>query len=359
MLSLKEDSSVREPQRILRCEGLGMTMGREKKRAASYSRLVFATVGFVVMLASAIGQQANIPTNQPKLDRRVAITVDDLPGAVPGSDKANGRLRDLQSYNRKIIEVLRGHDAPAVGLVIGMKMEVPRERDARAEILEEWVKAGFDLGNHTYSHLHFKDMTLEQFEDDTLRGDVITRAILSDNGRTERYFRHPGFSEGSTPAIEKTFEEFLRSRGYDIAPVSVEDADYQFNDVLADARAHKDQQLAMKTKALYIEHALAMFDYVEGQSIQRFDRDIPQIFLIHDNQINAETLNTLLTDLEHRGYRFISLDDALRDPAYAPESQPVGALGKGYYMWWGPPGGPRIPGWITAKFQAIRKANGT
>ena len=201
-------------------------------------------------------------------------------------------------------------------------------------------------------------MTLEQFEDDTLRGDVVARATLAENGRTVRYFRHPGFSEGSTPATEQAFEEFLQSHGYEIAPVSVEDADYQFNDVLDDARAHKDKQIALKTKALYIEHALAMFDYVEAQSLQRFDREIPQILLIHDNQINAETLNSLLTDLERRGYRFIFLEDALRDPAYAPESQSVGTRGRCYYMCWGPPRGPHIPGWITTKFQAIRKANG-
>lgn len=133
-----------------------MTKRRGMKRASLHIRLVSAAAGFVVMLASAPGLRASASTNQSKQDRRVAITVDDLPGAVPGSDKANGRLRDLQSCNREIIKVLQAHHAPAVGLVIGMKMEVAGERDARARILEQWVKAGFDLGNHTYSHPPFQ-----------------------------------------------------------------------------------------------------------------------------------------------------------------------------------------------------------
>jgi peptidoglycan/xylan/chitin deacetylase (PgdA/CDA1 family) len=326
------------------------------KGAIPHIELVLAAVAFVVMLASAPGQAPSASTDQPKQDRRIAITVDDLPGAVPGSDKAVGNLRDLQHYNRAIIKVLQEHNAPAVGLVIGNKMEVPGERDARAGILNEWVKAGFDLGNHTYSHLHFKDMTLEQFEDDTLRGDVVTRAVLAANGKSERYFRYPGFSEGPTPAAEKAFEDFLQSHGLEIAPVSVEDADYQFNDVLANARAHNDKQVATKTKALYLAHALEMFDWVEGRSRQRFGREIPEVLLIHDNEINAEMLNTLLTYLEHRGYRFISLEDALSDPVYTMGGQSDGSLGR-CYMCWGAPGGPRPPAWITAQFRAMRKAN--
>jgi len=108
----------------------------------------------------------------------------------------------------------------------------------------------------------------------------------------------------------------LEDRGYKIAPVTVENADYEINDVLADAVAQKNEALVSKTKAEYIAHTQAMFRYVEDASNRVFGHEIPQVWLIHDNAINAELLDTLLADLERRGYSFVSLDSAMTDPAY-------------------------------------------
>jgi len=302
----------------------------------------------------------------PPRNRAVAITIDDLPGAVPGSDKAAGSLHDLKRWNQGIVRTLRKHNAPALGLVIGMKLEVPGERDARAAILTDWIKAGLDLGNHTYSHVHFSTTTLEKFEDDTLQGDVVTRAVVAANSKSERYFRHPAFSLGPTPAHEQAFEKFLTSRGYDIAPVSVENADYQFNDVLIDALAKKDKKRATAVRMSYLQYAQAMFDYTEKMSQQVFGRAIPQVLLIHDNAINAELLDTLLAQLEKRNYRFVSLGEALQDPAYGRRSDFSGNLDRCYVCWEsrlhavgkGPEEHPSPPAWVTARFTEIRKASG-
>ena len=332
----------------------------------SLRQIGLAAVG---MLASALqSTPPSLPSNAGSVSNRktVAITVDDLPGAVPGSDKAQGSLLDLRRWNCNLIRVLHKHNAPATGLVIGEKMEAPGERDARAEILREWLRAGLDLGNHTYSHLHFSTMSIERFEDDTLRGDVVTRAVLAASGRSERYFRHPGLSLGSTPATEQAFESFLKERGYEIAPVSIEDADYQFNDVLADALASGDDATSARVKALYFNFALSMFDYVERASQQVFGRQVPQVLLIHDNAINAEELDALLTDLEKRGYSFVPLETALRDPAYGSQSDFAGNLSRCYLCWGDrlrtlgktPQQLPVPPFWIGERFQTIRKASG-
>ena len=57
--------------------------------------------------------------------------------------------------------------------------------------------------------------------------------------------------------------------------------------------------------------------FAEYLSRETFGREIPQIFLIHANRINADHLGQMLNLLDARGYRFVSLDEAARDPAYA------------------------------------------
>jgi peptidoglycan/xylan/chitin deacetylase (PgdA/CDA1 family) len=115
---------------------------------------LLAVVGiFAAVVITAAGQDVD-PTTRTA-HRKVAVTFDDLPGAVPGTDSAMGNLSDLRRQNHQICQVLRRHHAPAIGFVIERKLQVSAERDARAGILEEWIESGFELGNHTYSHTHF------------------------------------------------------------------------------------------------------------------------------------------------------------------------------------------------------------
>lgn len=295
-------------------------------------------------------------------ERRIVITIDDLPGAVPGSDRAAGKLHDLQRNNRQILEALQKHNVPALGLVIESKLQVHGERDARATILDQWIEKNMELGNHTYSHTHFSDLSLQQFEDDTVKGDVVTRSLLTARGKSERYFRYPALDRGHSPENRSAFESFLKERGYEIAPVSVENADYQFNDVLVDARTHHASRLAAETKSLYLQHTEAVLDYVEASSRMLFGREVPQVLLIHDNELNAELLDTLLTMLEHRGYHFIRLKEALSDPAYGSRTEFKGNL-ESCDLCWGnrisaigkkPIPGPEPPAWITKTFHEIR-----
>jgi peptidoglycan-N-acetylglucosamine deacetylase len=297
--------------------------------------------------------------------RRVAVTVDDLPGAAPGTDHAIGKLRDLQRVNRAIPAILRAHHVPAIGFVNEWKLQIPGERDARAALLRMWIDAGMELGNHTYSHPDFNKLTLAQYEDETIRGEVVTRALLAAAGRQERYFRHPFLNTGPTAETKAAFESFLAERGYRIAPVTVEDADYEFNDILGEALEKKDKKLAEKTKAAYLDYVDVVFDFFEDASRKLFGREIPQVLLIHDNEINTQCLDALLKKLERRGYHFVTLDAAMTDPAYATPDQFVGLVGISWIDRWKVALGqkpdyehnPDPPVWVQKGFEEIRRAH--
>ena len=118
----------------------------------------------------ARGGFANGRNPEPESNTRaVAITVDDLPGAAPGTGQAVGDLRNLQGINRAIPQILKAHHAPAIGFVNEWKLQVLGERDARVALLQSWLDAGLTLGNHTYSHASFRTTPLDQAEERRLR----------------------------------------------------------------------------------------------------------------------------------------------------------------------------------------------
>ncbi|MFZ3214945.1 MAG: polysaccharide deacetylase family protein [Candidatus Acidiferrales bacterium] len=294
--------------------------------------------------------------------RTVAVTVDDLPGALPGNDFAYGELKELQKINRGIPAVLKAHHAWAIGFVNERKLQVKGERDARAELLQMWLDAGLLLGNHNYAHDDFNTTPLQQYEDDAIRGEVVTGALLKAAGQGEKYFRHPYLNTGTTLELKTAFDTFLKERGYTIAPVTIEDADYVFNDVLGQALEKKDKKMAAKAKKEYLQYVDTVFDYAEKESAAEFGRQIPQVLLVHDSELNTECLDELLTKLEKRGYQFVSLDAAMADPAYATPDLYVGtgilwmdrwklALGQKLEL----NKGPDPPAWAEQIFEQMRK----
>jgi peptidoglycan/xylan/chitin deacetylase (PgdA/CDA1 family) len=290
--------------------------------------LALCWMGVTLCALAAVGQTA------PATQRTLAITIDDLPGAIPGSDSDMGDLKELQKINRAIPAILKSHHAWAIGFVNERKLQVQGERDARAELLKMWLDAGLTLGNHTYSHADFQNTPLAQYEDETIRGEVVTSALMKAAGQTEKYFRHPFLNTGPSAEAKASFEAFLKDRGYTIAPVTAINDDYIFNDVLSYAAEKKNKKLASKTKKEYLDYLEPTFNYAEGLSRSLFGREIPQVLLIHDSQLNSECLDELLTRLEKRGYKFISLDQALADPAYSTPDNFVGPVGISWLLRW-------------------------
>jgi peptidoglycan-N-acetylglucosamine deacetylase len=297
----------------------------------SCAALLICSVFSLGGLASRSGIQS---AGQAAAQHTLAVTVDDLPGAIPGTDRGPGDLKELQKINRAIPSILRSHHVPAIGFVNEYKLQVTGERDARAALLQMWLDAGLSLGNHTYSHADFQTTPLSQFEDDTIHGEVVTRALMAATGQTEKYFRHPFLNTGPTAEAKASLEAFLKQRGYTIAPVTLDCADWMFNDILGKAIEKRDKKLAAKTKKEYFQYVDTVFGYFEGVTRNLFGREIPQVLLLHDSELNAEELDAFLTRIEQRGYRFVSLDEALADPAYATPDLYVGPEGISWLNRW-------------------------
>lgn len=247
--------------------------------------------------------------------KEVAVTIDDLPLNGPQFDAE--RLRTMTD---KILAAINKHKIPAVGFVNESLLQVSGETDARVAILKAWSDGGVELGNHTISHLGFKDATLADYEDDFVRGEAVTRSLLKQKGQKARYFRHPFLQMGATREIEQSFENFIAERGYKIAPVTVDVMDWMILSAYAGARARGDSEMMKQVSAEYLKFAERKFDFCEQVAGDLFGRPIKHILLLHANELTADNLGGLATMLENKGYRFVTLEQALKDPVYqAPD----------------------------------------
>src|SRR5947209_18056380 len=156
--------------------------------------------------------------------REVAVTFDDLPAPY-------GDLEDMRRITSRLLDSVKRSGVPTIGFVNESRLYRRGEMDARTDLLRAWLDAGFELGNHTFSHINLQRATLAEYEEDLVRGETVTRMLLAERGRRLRYFRHPFLFTGETPEYKKGLADFLAARGYTVAPVTVDDNDYVFADV--------------------------------------------------------------------------------------------------------------------------------
>ncbi|MFN8392385.1 MAG: polysaccharide deacetylase family protein [Bdellovibrionota bacterium] len=293
-----------------------------KQLTTALSLLSFTLLGF----GSAHAENSAAARTQK---RTVAVTIDDLPAI---DDDIS--LSALQSATAKLAEAIRTRGVPTVGFVNEYKLELDKHRGEREQLLRVWRDAGIELGNHTYSHESPNKLGVKQYEADILRGEKVTQKILAEKGLHIRYFRHPFLETGPTLAARHQIETFLSEHHYTIAPVTVMSYEWAFSQLYDDALRRRDEAVMKTVRELYVPYLESVFEFFEGASKQVLGYEVPQIFLLHAGTLNAEKFGEITDMLEHRGYTFVSLDEAMRDPAYSMEDIYASKEGTSWFVHW-------------------------
>lgn len=297
-------------------------------RALALFALLSAAAGVGAGLLPAAERAVPAPPR-----RTVAVTIDDLPFVGYGLP-----VEAVRPLSHDLVAALAARRVPAVAFVNEDRLFVPGELDARVALLTEWLDAGMELGNHTWGHTGLTKTPLAAMEDAVVRGETVTRWLLERRGRKPRWFRHPYTHTGTTREVKDAFEAFLAARGYAVAPFTIEHEDWVFASADAGLAAAGDAEGQARLLEAYLANFDARVAFYEERSRALFGREIPQILLSHANALNARAMPFLLERLEKRGYAFVTLEQALADPAW---KSPDGYLG------------PYGPSWLH-RFAAAR-----
>jgi peptidoglycan/xylan/chitin deacetylase (PgdA/CDA1 family) len=287
--------------------------------------------------------------------RQVAITIDDLPAGAAYSMSAG----DITQMTAKLTAALREEKVPVVGFVNEKKLYKWGEVDERIKALQMWLDAGFELGNHTFAHTSLNRAGRKEFEDAIVQGEPVTTLLLAQHKMKLRYFRHPYLDTGRDLQTRREVEAFLVARGYRIAPVTLDAWDWFFARLYNESMKHEDAAGQQEVANAYLSHSDAVFGYCEKLSKDLAGYEPKQILLLHANQLEADHIHELLALIRKRGYRFITLEDALGDDVYGLPDTYVGEEGKGWLEQWaitrGQParGFPVIPAPFIERYNAL------
>jgi peptidoglycan/xylan/chitin deacetylase (PgdA/CDA1 family) len=280
---------------------------------------------------------------QTRQNLRVAVTFDDVPSVA--IVRCNAR-----TLNQRLLTKIERNDMPAAALVVTGPARCGA--DQLAPIVEMWLQAGHEVGSHSHTHNDINRIPLAAYLADVDSAHRRLSGILSRRGERLKYFRHPFLHAGETPAKQQRLSHHLSSKGYTIAVVTVDNQEWVFAEAYVRAKRQNDTAMIRKILPAYYAHIDSSFAYYEQLSERLFKRQIPQVLLLHANEINADHLDDVARTIRARGYRFVSLSEALADSAYRRPDTYVGPAGMSWLQRWALAAGvrfapePREPGWL-------------
>lgn len=266
--------------------------------------------------------------NAPVRSGKVALTFDDVPVFGALASAADGAV-----VTDQLLSGFIRHRWRVTGFVNEIQLEGP-DKPQRTLLLARWLNAGMDLGNHTYSHASLDTTPADAYVADIVRDETETGRLLSAWGRHEQWFRYPYLETGQTRASHDRVVGWLAKHHYRVAPVTMENSDWQFSAPYDDAVARGATAEAIHIREQYLTFTRAIVDWYVSAGTTLFGREPAFVFLLHASRLNAASIDGLATILRHAGLQVVPLSVAMHDPAYRTADHYIGPDGNEWLERW-------------------------
>lgn len=240
----------------------------------------------------------------------VAFTFDDGPQL-----RETPRM-DAAARNAAMLDALKRHHVQAALFVT---LSRGADRPQGLALARAWGEAGQFVANHTVTHpdLNAATTRLQAYQDEIVACDSVVRTLPG----YRPWFRFTFLHEGDTPEKRDGMRSFLKERGMRNAYVTLDTSDWRLNAALEETlQARPDADIA-PFRAAYLAHLRQRAEAYRDLSRRLFNRDIPQILLLHHSLINALFLDDAIRQFKEMGWTITDPETAYRDFVYTLEPQ--------------------------------------
>jgi beta-lactamase regulating signal transducer with metallopeptidase domain/peptidoglycan/xylan/chitin deacetylase (PgdA/CDA1 family) len=257
--------------------------------------------------------------------------------SIPPLDRTSNAPKDADATMRLLIEKLKSHRVPAIGFLQGgMISDGEKLFPVRADIVRLWRDAGFEIGIGNFKHVWFYDTPYDEYVAGVEKNEQLARKILAEKNLPLKYFSYPYLNTGKTADDRARFENWLQTKG--LAPVkyTIDNQEWLYSYAYDMARNDNDIGTMTEVRVAFIKYMGEMFDHYEAYSQEMFGRDIAQTLVLTPSRLITDSSDDLFGMIEKRGYKFVSMDEALADDAYRTEENFVNtreAIGKSGISW--------------------------
>lgn len=269
--------------------------------------------------------------NKVSKNRKIAIGF----VGIPPVDRSENPPKDSDATARLVIAKLNQHKVPAVGFVTGgMISDGEKLYPVRANIVRLWRDAGLEVGIGNFKHIWFYDTPYEEYVAGVEKNAETAKKILAEKNLPLRYFSYPYLNTGKSVEERDRFESWLAARDLRSVKYTIDNSEWMYSYAYDMARNDNDVNTMNEVRAAFIAYMSKMFDHYEAYSTAMFGRDISQTMVLTPSRLVADSADELFGMIEKRGYKFVSMEEALSDEAYKTPESFIGKSGISWFERW-------------------------
>ena len=281
-----------------RCQRPSTALGTNGVRRAVALLFAFA------LLALATPAQA---------EKRIALSFDDVP-RFPGA-----LMTPAERTVALIAALSRAGVTQAAFFVNPANLDRPWGPGG-ADRIAAYVAAGHVIANHSWDHPHLTGMAAADY----LANIDRATAWLEHLPGYRAWFRFPFLDEGADAAQRDAVRAGLAQRHLANGYVTVDGSDWHIEQLMIDAaRADKPIDRAALC-ALYVEDLVGAADHADALARAVLHRQPIQVALMHETDLEAACLETVVAALRADGWEIATIDAAFADPLPDPPGPWIG-----------------------------------
>jgi hypothetical protein len=180
-------------------------------------------------------------------------------------------------------------------------------------VLDKWCEAGHHIGGHTHFHSSLNWLGADRYIKDLDQSHELIEPWVS--RAPSRYFRFAMDMLGDTRSKTDEVMTHLAQTGFMHAPISYWFYDTQFVFPYDRAVSTGSSDDAAWLRDKFVETAVSCLRSQVEASERNLGRIPAHISLIHNSAIAADTYGRVLEAYAEAGVEFVTLEEAMRDPA--------------------------------------------
>jgi len=230
--------------------------------------------------------------------REIALTFDDAP--TPDSALMTGQER-----TEKLIAALQSVQVPDVLFFIKAD-NINSDNEWR---LAAYAKAGFHIGNHSYSHRSAENIPNDDYLADVYRAHLL----IKDRANFLPFHRFPYLHHGKDEKSILNFRKELTQLGYHEGYVTVDDFDWYISSLITKAVEEKRTIDFDKARDFYVKGTIKNIEFYDAIAQKSLKRSPRHVLLLHENDAAALFVDDLVLELRRQGWSIISPQKAYQD----------------------------------------------
>lgn len=245
--------------------------------------------------------------------QKIALTFDDCP-------RKSGPLLEPMERDRKLVSTLK-----KAGITAAFFCNSPGKNPSGKERIKYFSDHGHLIANHSADHPDANEIPVEQFTKNIDQVDLELRSFPT----FRKWFRFPFLHEGKEPKDVEAIRAHLKSNGYTNGYVTVDTEDWYVDELLRQkvvaGEKFNESRLCKTYSSMLVDEA----KFFDEMSVNVLHRSVKHVILLHETDLNAICLMTIIDSFKKAKWDFISPDEAYSDPVALQEPKSTSKLNNG------------------------------